>query len=113
MSERTAKRNPYDWRTPTPTKQKSAQMEGCGQRYGTESAEAEERAKEDRCRGGGAVGTDMMVNLCLMITGEENVQGGKRGDDTKGDQKHKEKTTRKVALHISLQTLLSLQIMNI
>lgn len=61
-------------RPPTPSKQKSAQMEGCGQRYGTESAEVEERAKADGRGGGGAVGTDVMVNLCLTITGEEKVQ---------------------------------------
>lgn len=48
-------------------------MEGCGQRYGAESAEGEERAKVDGRGGGGAGGTDMMVNLCLTITIEEKI----------------------------------------
>lgn len=60
-------------------------MEGCGQRYGTECAEVEERAKEGGRGGGGAVGTDVMVNLCLTITGEEKEEererreGGEQG----------------------------------
>lgn len=59
-------------RPPAHRKQKSAQMEGCGQRHGAESAEGEERAKEDGRGGGGAGGTGMMPNLCLTITRKRN-----------------------------------------
>lgn len=61
-------------RPPAPSKQKSAEREGCGQRYGTE-----ERAKEDGRGGGRAGGADMMVDLCLTITGEEKAGRGRGG----------------------------------
>lgn len=48
-SERTEKRNPNDWPTPPLLQnKKSAHMEGCGQRYGTESAEVESKGRQVR-----------------------------------------------------------------
>lgn len=54
---------------------KSAEMEGCGQRYGTECAEGEETAKD--------AGAEVMLDLCFTITGEESAEGG-REDTQRG-----------------------------
>lgn len=55
---------------------KSAKLERCGQRYGTESAEGEQRAKEDEGGSGGAAGTEVKLDLCLTVTGEVSALGG-------------------------------------